>query len=343
MTKHACAWFCLFTLSTSITLTFAQEGSGSEQNEAIRLISKLQENLRLSLDLSSRIAHFNERGRLGYTNIIGIDAHKVVSAETGDVGTLVLQGYLTRIDNLPVRPGFFEDEDDWEFVFRIFNFNFTGLGPYRPHFRFGHYEIPYGLEHTINTNGTLRDYTHGRNLGLKADWGATINGATRHLEYEFGVSVGGGQEFERVNGSFVFAGRLGTPQDNNQVLGLSLYKGEVGGVQRERIALDGQWYLGLFGIFAEISVGRTEDQAVVNSLFELNWRNTREDWLLYVQGIRYSQDLNTGWEQAFAIASGFRYAPDTHWAFSAQVKNDFSSFAQTLEERTISLQLRYRF
>lgn len=336
-------YFPYIRICLLVLMSCSGQLAATEQRATDSLIDKLQDNLRLTLDLSSRISDFHERDRLAYTNVIGIDAHKVWSTQKADIGTFILQGYLTRIDNLPLRPGFFDDEDDWEFVFRIFNFNFTGLGPGRPNFRFGHFEIPFGLEHSINTNGTLRDYTHGRNLGVKADWGASVNGGTKYLEYEFGASMGGVQEFKRVDGSFVFAGRIGTPRDNNQVLGISLYKGELGGIQRERIGIDAQWYLGLWGVFAEFSSGRTEQQTVFNSLLEVNWRNPQESWLLYAQAIRYSQDFNTGWDEALALAAGCRYVPDNHWAFSAQIKNDVSAFARAIEERIISLQIRYRF
>ncbi len=66
-----------------------------------------------------------------------------------------------------------------------------GLG--KPRVRIGHFEIPYGIEHAINTNGTLRNYRHSANLGIKADWGLAINGETTSFEYEVSASRGSAQ------------------------------------------------------------------------------------------------------------------------------------------------------
>ncbi|MCV6606136.1 MAG: hypothetical protein OIF34_12590, partial [Porticoccaceae bacterium] len=100
------------------------------------------DNLRFAVDLSSRVSHFDHADETGYTNVAGIDLHKVFSSTEGDIGTLIVQLYWTRIDNLIMRPGFFDGPDDSELVYRIVNFNWTALGPQAPHIRVGHFEIP---------------------------------------------------------------------------------------------------------------------------------------------------------------------------------------------------------
>lgn len=176
-------------------------------------------NLRLTLDLSSRISLSTRRGKVGTEHVIGLDLHKVFSDAEGDWGTLRLQPYLTRIDNLNQRPAFFEDDDDWELVFRFCDFNFTRIGRGRFNIRMGHFEVPYGLEHLLDTNGTLRQFIPGRNLGLKADWGVSINGVFPQFEYEVALTRGTGNEFFHRGEPFALAGRIGTPRDRNFVLG----------------------------------------------------------------------------------------------------------------------------
>jgi len=301
------------------------------------------DNLRFAIDLSSRVSHFDRADETGYTNVAGLDLHKVFTGHNGDIGTLIVQLYWTRIDNLIMRPGFFDGPDDSELVYRIVNFNYTGLGPQAPHFRVGHFEIPYGLEHIINTNGTLRDYTHGRNLGVKADWGVTINGELPDLEYEVSYSLGGGQEAERKDGSFVWAGRAGTPRDDNAVYGIAFYHAELKRVERNRLGLDAQWYYNLWGLFGQLDIGEDGDNDVLNGVLELNWRNPREELLVFLQNQYFSTDRNDGEQDALRHNLGVRYTPDSHWEFAAMYQHDSEVFSGASKERIFNLQARYRF
>ncbi|MCH7720287.1 MAG: hypothetical protein IH988_04770, partial [Planctomycetes bacterium] len=271
------------------------------------------DNLRLTLDLSSRVTLSTRRGKVGSEQVIGLDLHKVFSDASGDWGTLRLQPYLTRIDNLAPRAPFFEDDDDWELAFRFFDFNYTRVDRGRLNFRIGHFEIPYGLEHLIDTNGTVRQLIPGRNLGLKADWGVSANGVLPYFDYELALTRGTGNEFFHRRGPFTVAGRIGTPRDRNVILGMSVFHGRVwspaavgqwrsglrppsrveadrgltdtaGGrgrddiLRRTRFGIDVQWYLGTFGMLAEVSFGRDYNQDVFNGLAEINWSNADDTW-----------------------------------------------------------------
>lgn len=301
------------------------------------------DNMRFALDLSSRVTHYDHLHETGYTHVAGLDLHKVFSGHNGDIGTLIVQLYWTRIDNLLMRPGFFDGPDDSELVYRIVNFNYTGLGAQAPHFRIGHFEIPYGLEHLIDTNGTLRDYTHGRNLGVKADWGVTINGELPTLEYEVSYSLGGGQDLERKNDAFVWAGRIGTPRDDNSVYGLAFYHAELNRIERNRLGLDAQWYYNLWGLYGQLDIGEDGDNDVLNGVLELNWRNANEAYLLFFQNQYFSSDRSSGDERAWRHNLGLRYTPDSHWEFSAMYQHDSDVFSGTREARVFNLQARYRF
>ncbi len=302
------------------------------------------DNLRLTLDVSSRSVRYSLADTTGHSTVAGMDLHKVFSGENGDIGTLTAQAYWTDNNNLVKHPGFFDDEDDNRLVYRIFNFNYSGFGLHKPRLRFGHMEIPFGLEQTINTNGTLHDSIHGPNLGIKADWGASINGETATFEYEVAVTRGGGQTWHRDNGDFVYAGRLGTQRHRNLVWGLSAYSSELGATSRTRFGIDMQWYKGLWALLGEVSTGDNDNQNVLNSLLEVNYRNPTEQWLAYLQTRYFSIDPNDrGWDEALQSLLGVRYTPDNHWALSAQYQTDLSTFRGAAEDRVFSLQLRYRF
>ena len=311
------------------------------------------DNLRLTLDLSSRATYVEAQDDWTFLQFIGVDAHNVFTGPEGDWGTLVLQGYLTRIDNADPAPPLFDDGDDWEFVYRIFNFNYTGLSRGKLNFRVGHQEIPFGLEHLVNTNGTLRQYIQPQNLGVKADWGAGVNGVFPDFEYEVAVTTGSGNELELNNGTFTVGGRIGTPRDASTVWGLSAFHGEVasaagpdGFVRRSRLGLDVTHWLGSVGLKGEISGGRDFDTDVINMIGEVNWRTPEENVLLWAQVRsfnRFNGNPTDTRDDAVSTSVGVRYSPDAHWTFSTQFTQDLSRFGNAESSSDVALQVRYRF
>ena len=306
------------------------------------------DNLRWTIDLSSRAAIFTDTGRTGTTNIVGLDLHKVFSDSQGDWGTLIIQLYVTRIDDIPNPPPFFESDEDWELVTRITNFNYTGLAGGRFNIKAGHFEIPFGLEVPINTNGTLRQMITARNLGVVADWGAGVNGVVPEagVEYEVTISRGTGIEYFDRGDPFIVAGRVGTSGEKDINFGLSALHGEIAGrvdtIRRTRIGIDGQWYTGPIGLLGEVSLGRNDDDDVVNALVELNSQNTVETVTGYMQARIFTQRFDTGWNDAISLAWGLRFTPDAHWALSTQYEQNLTVF-QGSRDGVLSLQLRYRF
>ena len=323
-------------------------------------------DMRFTVDLSARGLYVENSEEFASVGALGFDVHKVIRGTSFDVGTLVLQGYLTKLNDVAMRPPFFEDEDDWEFVYRIFNYNHTALSRGELNLRVGHFELPYGLEHTINTNGTLLDYTHGRNLGVKADWGAGVNGESGGAEYEATISRGSGNEYIERDDPFALAARVGTDQDAITVVGLSAFHGEVvnpgavatwasglasGGaardvgdiIRRTRFGLDLVHHLRSTSFLAELSAGRDYSQDVVNALLELDWHDPSEQTLLYLQGLSFNQRFDSGWVDEFSIVGGVRYAPDRHWSLSAQVTRQITNFADANDNTVFAVQLRHRF
>lgn len=312
-------------------------------NPAIAEKMRLHDNLRYTIDYSSRANYFSELNELGFMHALGFDVHKVFSEARGDIGTLTAQGYLTRIDNMPMRPGFFDDAHDTEFVYRIFNFNYTATPKYLPNVKLGHFEVPFGLEYSINTNGTLRDYFSGRNLGAKADWGATLNDDLGAFEYELSYSTGGGQDFEADDSSsYITAGHISSSRDNDIVLGLSFYEANLKGLDRDRIGIDVKWYRGLHAIYFEASAGKNGETDIKTGTLEWNLRNTNETRLTYAQLVSFAKKSDNTWEENLKAIIGIRYAPDTHWSFSAQVNHDLEALSCSTKETVSSLQIRYR-
>jgi len=287
-----------------------------------------------------------DRGESASQNFAGLDLHKVFSDDHGDWGTLTLQLYLTRFDNQNPHPFFFEDDDDWELVPRIANFNYTGLGRGRLNLRVGHFEIPYGLEVPVSTNGTLHQLMTGPNLGNKVDWGVGINGTLPAFDYEVTLSRGSGVEYSDTGQPFVVAGRVGVPMSHVS-LGFSGFHGQVmsgsGGITtRTRFGPDIQMHEGPLGILAEVSGGEDEGQEVVNAYTELNWTTADEVWMLYLSNLSFFKHFVSGWDEAFTLNLGVRVTQGTSWVLSAQYQQQLETFGATDRDGIFSAQVRYR-
>lgn len=354
--------FRSFLLGSALLVSGGLASSQSEEFDILALETQsdndsglqglLTSNLRWTIDLASRATASTSGDPVIFENFIGFDAQKVFSGPSGDWGTLTTQFYLTRIDSKPRHPYVFEDDDSWALITRITNFNYTGLSNGQFNIKVGHFEIPYGVEGAINSNGTLRQLLTVPNLGIKGDWGVTINGVLEHFRYEVSLSRGSGFEIRDDGDPFIVAGRIGTPTDTEGFVGvpdygISFFHGKVFGPpdppKRTRIGLDGQWYFGPIGIMAEVSVGRDDDTEVVNALAEVNWQNPEESLVFYVQNRLLNRNTAAGWDEAISLVEGVRFTPNNNWAFSAQFEQQLSTMGPAEKEAMGSLQLRYRF
>ncbi|MDG2423687.1 MAG: hypothetical protein P8M22_06900 [Phycisphaerales bacterium] len=313
-------------------------------------LGPIADNLRFTIDLSGRFEWNSRRREWGITQFYGFDLYKVFSGKEGDWGILLLQGFATRINNVQPHPWFFNGSTDWEFVYRIFNFNYTGLAGGRFNVKVGHFEMPFGLEMLLDTNGTLRNVDTARNLGIKADWGVTLNGVIGHLEYEVGLGRGSGNEWRAAGSPYEFVGRIGTAREEPWVFGLSgfygdLYRPNVPGntIQRRRIGLDASWFGGPVDVMSQMSFGLDNDDTVINSLVELGWKPFSEGLMVYLQLRQDSRQFEQDWSTQVQTRLGFEWAPDRHWVLSAEWVQNLVNFEDQPADATIRLQARYRF
>ncbi|MEM7247598.1 MAG: hypothetical protein AAF533_19835 [Acidobacteriota bacterium] len=325
-----------------------------------------RQGLRLTLDTSSRANYATNSDAFSGVHALGLDLHRVFGGRRGDWGTLLVQTYLTKLDDAVKRPPFFEDEDDWELVYRIVRLDITSLSRGGFNIRLGHVELPYGLEHSINTNGTLRDFNHGRNLGVKADWGVGVHGRLPALSYELTLTRGSGNEYFDRDDPFALTARVSTPTDRNLVLGVSAFHGEVANpgaiatwragradadaapdvgttLRRTRFGVDVRRDVRSLTWLGELSVGRDREQDVVNALLELDWRGPAEKLMVHVRGQAFFQDFSRGWVDDVSLVLGLRRSVGRHWALSAQVTQNLTSFGDGPRGAVLSTQVRHRF
>lgn len=307
------------------------------------------ENLRWAIDLSVKGIYNTETGHLSHSEAVGIDLHKVFTRdEGGDIGTLVLQGYFTKLNNAEGYPSFFKNASDVKFICRICNFNFSVLDQEQLKIRVGHFEIPFGLEVNLNTNGTLRQYNNGRDLGNKLDWGLALNGQFSWGGYEVAISRGHGVDWKSGHDTFIGSGRIELKSDYHSFLGLSGFHGRIksksGYINRTRIGLDAGTQFAFLGFLAEVSIGKDDTIEKINSLLEINLQNNTEKLLAYVQLKDSSRHIKgQSWDSIRQISVGGHYTPDRFWTLSGQWTHDFEVFEGAKRASVLTAQLRYRF
>lgn len=338
---------------------------------------KLTENLRFNLDFISRVETTRRRGKAAAMQAFGFDIHKVLSDESGDIATLLLQPYIVRRDNALPLPPHVEDDDDWELEFHDFYINITRWGRGRTNLKIGHFDVPYGLEPIVDTHFTMHQLIPFQNIGTKKDWGVSINGTLPAFDYELAVTQGTVFEYNSAGKNYSIAGRIGTPTDQNFVIGASFFYGQVidphrlhrweqglaplshvdrarrkipgGGrgdddiVRRVRAGLDVSWIVDQFTLRGEFSVGRDYNQDVFNSLLEVDWASADQRLSTYAQAIYLGQRSGFGWDEDVIARIGARWRVDEHWTISGQYSHDLKTYGTRPEDAKFVFQTRWSF
>lgn len=362
------------TLQSATTVSNAEMDANETRGE---FWSRAGENLRLNVDVISRVETTRRRGKAAGLNAVGLDVHKVFSDSTGDIGTMILQPYFTRSDNVFPIPHDKEDDDDWELVFHTFYFNLTRWGRGATNFKVGHFYVPYGLQPNVDTHMAVRQLISHENLGADMDWGFSFNGTSRSLEYEVALTQGSGHELTNEGKNFVIAGRVGTPYDRNFTVGVSGMHGQVisphglfrwqSGLEppsrvdralgrmpgegrgdddlmrRTRAGVDATWIVQQYTFRGEASVGRDFDQDVFNTLLEAAWSSPDERKMVYLQAIYLGQRGGFGWDEDVIARLGGVWKFANRWSVSGQYSQDLTTYGTRPEDAIFTLQLQYRF
>lgn len=304
-------------------------------------------NSRWSIDAATRLTNNLDKDNRHFMHVIGLDLHKVFSSKNHDIGTLTLQPYIVKLNNVTNAPLNFDDGNDTQLTWRIANFNYTGLAQGRFNIKVGHFEIPFGLEYQLDTNGTLRQIT-SNDRAIKADWGVSVNGILPNIEYEIALTRGSGSEITSRDNPHVFSGRIGTSSHKNLVTGFSWFTGEVlgknGVTRHNKVALDVSYYYYQWQFMLESSIGEKADVNTTNSFVEAMWTNPKETFSTYLQ-LGYKNDhINHKVSDAESSTSywvtGVQWLGLSGFDLSAQYKHKLNS--SPVIDSILALQLRYR-
>ena len=341
--KYRFIWSFVFCLVGGAA--FGQDGGAPSPSSPTFFESGWTDNLRWSVDSSAQQWLNSKTDQWLDQYVVGLDLHKVFSTSRGDIGTLILQPYVVWLPGDRPRPYFFEGNEA-ALTWRIANFNLAVLPRGRLNVRFGHFEFPFGLEHEINTNGTLRQYGNGANLGGKADWGTGVNGQFSNWQYEVAVTRGTGQEYHSSGDPYAFSARVGTPFDRSVSVGVASFRGRIEGptglVERERIGVDARWARGPVGLMAEASTGKDFDDDVRSWLAEFNWTSGTESLLTYLQLRRHEVARAVDGRSADIVGFGVRWLLSNQITLAAQLNHEIRRFDPGLDANELRLHFRFR-
>jgi len=306
----------------------------------------ITDNLRWSLDASARLNNNIAANNTSRIYAFGLDTHKVFTSPYGNVGYAVGQIYFTKLSNQIPYPWMFDSENDSKFVIREAHVNYTASPKWLPNIRLGHFTLPFGLEESIDTNGRLLDYYHGKNLGTKLDWGIGLNKVLTQVQYNISYTLGGKDEPKTIDDSYVFSGRIGSLSHYDFIIGLSFLNAKIDNIQRKRLAIDWQYYWQTWGILAEVAFGKDDKfeqkwQKEKYSLVELNKTMINEQLKLFGQYIFRDREGESKNHQLMNV--GVSYQVNAKFELSLSSVKQFSTPKSGKKQNLVRLQLRYRY
>lgn len=304
------------------------------------------DNLRVSLDGSARLNVNSATNNTSRIYALGLDTHKVFSSSYGDIGYAVGQLYLTKLSNQTPYSFLFNSPDDKQFIIREAHLNYTASTEWLPNVRVGHFTLPFGLEASIDTNGRLLDYYHGKNLGTKLDWGLGFNKVLSQVEYEFSYTMGGKNEPKTIDSSYILSGRIGSLNHHDFIIGISFLDAKIDNIQRKRFAIDWQYYWQTWGLLGEMAFGKDDkfQQTWLKekyTLVELSKTSISEQLKLYGQYIFNDREGESKNQQLINI--GVRYQMDAELELSLSSRKQLNTPESGKKQNLVRLQLRYRY
>ena len=291
--------------------------------------------------------------KLGVLYSTGIDARKVFGGNKRNLATVNLQVDVWCTDNQTRRMPFFEHDHDCEPLVRNAKVNFHVSGNGKLNIELGHTELPFGLEVPVSTSKSLRTLLTPRDLAMKLDWGVGVNGTLGKFDYSALLSRGSGIEYRHNKDPWSFTARVGHSINRQRFLpepglGLSIFRGNVllpDGIisKRDRIALDGVQYFKQFGLVSQFSFGDTDGRDTWNGLVELNWSDSIEAKVGYIQLKSYNEDFASGWKRAKSASLGARFGQTAGLTWAVQYKREFGSFKNNGNQDVAEFQFKYRW
>jgi len=280
----------VIAVKSLIMLTFTSLSTAADI-----LPTKAFTNIRLASDFSTRVILTEDDEKS--VSVFGIDLHNIFSNTQKDLATLVFQPYVVHFSQKSSAPYYF-DGDRSELTWRIANLNFHLDTKRRFNLKLGHFEIPFGLEYEVDSNGTLKQYSFS-DRGLKADWGTSLNGTISRWNYEIALTRGSGNDYTDSDNTYVMSGRIGQEWDRPFALGFSIFEGRVQTqgepLESTYLGIDTSYRWKQYQMLTEISFGEKSEHNHRSALLEARWSSRDETLMFYLQKQKtWTQDDSNG-------------------------------------------------
>ena len=208
--------------------------------------------------------------------------------------------------------------------------------------RLGHFDVPFGLEPSVDTHGTILQTMAETNIGSKQDWGVAFKGTGQSFELETALQIGSGMSVYRRDGSFLASARLGSASDRNLQYGASLLYGrwlEAPGMStfprndltseqatlKKRVGLDAQYLFGPYLLKAEVAYGSNNHDAVLGNFWELDYTLPRhQNWEFELQYQSWFNDLAQRGSDDSTLGVGVSYKVNQNVTVRSVFYHDFN-------------------
>jgi hypothetical protein len=217
--------------------------------------------------------------------------------------------------------------------------------------RLGHFDPAFGLEPQLDTHATLLQTLADEDIGFKKDWGIGLEGNLSQLDYKTALQLGSGMAIYRRDDSYLWTGRIGSPQTQNLQYGLSFLYGDVldsmgmrtwprddlmsdNAVLKKRAGLDSQYLWGAYLFKGEIAYGQNEHDDVLGYLGEVDYTVPKYQNLEFeLQYQSWINDLSNNSSDDSTLTAGLSFKLSQKTTLRAAFSHDFNMSGEKKENK----------
>lgn len=210
----------------------------------------------------------------------------------------------------------------------------------------GHFEPAFGLEQIIDAHSTIIQLLTMNNIGYTKDWGVELRGSLPEFDYWAAIQLGSGMSIRRLDSSYLFSARVGTPAGRDFQYGVSVLCGNVldtegmstfpmnhllsnEAIQKERIGFDCLYNWNSFVLKAEADFGVNDNNNVIGYLVEADYIPPEgQNWEFEAQFQSFVNDLGSSRTDDSTLSIGLSYKLSQTVTLRAALQHDLNQYRQ---------------
>ena len=277
----------------------------------------------LKREVFSQLSYGSEEHQVYSRQSVGFEFLRKFSTPTATTASLDVQVRFVRRD----RPGEVADDaegmhrEGWFLEYHNLYADFYNVAgpPGRVNLRAGRFYLPFGLNHSTDTHGTVLQLSNERNFGFERDWHTGLWGTLGPwLNYDAYALLGSGYDVSLRGQSGLLGTRIGLSEKARNEQGIEAGLSFLGGqrVSREaverspsvaarsgsdavvdthRVGADARWTrlvpTGSASLATEWSLGHDGPDDVATGLWQADYLSARRRWGLSAQYRRFWQEI----------------------------------------------------